>query len=1023
MNKVYFWLALLLIPTALIAADISHTPLVPGTVLSTDKVPLGRPSSGLADGKGVAYTASMDQIRQYVQGQMSSATAATVAVGTVTTGAAGTDVIVTNSGTSSDAVLDFTIPRGNTGLSGAGSGDMVAVTYDPQSIAADAFSRTNHTGAQAISTVTGLQAALDAKAATSGLGTAAFTASTAYDVAGAAAAVTKTSLGLGSVDNTSDANKPVSTATQAALNLKASTSSLGTAAALSPSVNVTSLLGAADYATFKSLLGLTIGTTVQAYDADLTTYAGITPSANVQALLGATDYAAFRSSLGLATSATTDTTNATNLTTGTLAAARGGAGTVSGVMKANGSGTVSAAAAGTDYIAPYGSQVANYFLAAPNGSAGAPLFRSLVTADVPTLNQNTTGSAATLTTSRTINGVGFNGSANITINAVDATAREAALGNPGADGYVLSSTSAGSRSWVAQSGGVSDTTFRNYTTGKPTFYNMSTSGGEVVFKNKIDMPEWIATNVKPTSGTTPNQFYLENDATAGAALAASITCSGTDKISSYNETTGAFTCTGDQTGAGGSGITSLGGLIATTQTFANDTNVTVSSDTSTHTIGWTGTLAKSRGGAGADMSSVVFPSSGTLAVTTDNAPTATALYANGSNCPAGQSPLGVDQYGAVEGCWTPAGTEYTLPTASTTVLGGVKVDGTSVTISNGIISAPGAGGGTVTAVTGTAPIVSSGGTAPAISISAATTIADGSMSAADKTKLDGLTLGSTVQAYDADLTTFAGITPSVNVQALLGATDYAAFKSSLGLNSVENTALSTWAGSTAITTLGTIATGTVPAVRVSGLATSATTDTTSATNIATGTIAAARLPSVYIGTTAVDMTRASAGLTLAGITLTTPVLGTPTSATLTNATGLPVATGISGMGTGVATALATPSSANLAAALTDETGTGAAVFGTNPTISGGVFPQTTSATFDTTAYAGASVASNSITITNVVAGRYFDFSLTGTGTVTITTLTPTWVTGTPATLTTKSWFACKGTGANTADCAAIKENY
>ena len=86
-------------------------------------------------------------------------------------------------------------------------------------------------------------------------------------------------------------------------------------------------------------------------------------------------------------------------------------------------------------------------------------------------------------------------------------------------------------------------------------------------------------------------------------------------------------------------------------------------------------------------------------------------------------------------------------------------------------------------------------------------------------------------------------------------------------------------------------------------------------------------------------------------------------------------------------------------------------------------PQTTSATFDTAANAGASVASNSITITNVVAGRYFDFKLTGTGTVTVSTLTPTWVTGTPATLTTKSWFACKGTGTNTADCAAIRENY
>ena len=55
----------------------------------------------------------------------------------------------------------------------------------------------------------------------------------------------------------------------------------------------------------------------------------------------------------------------------------------------------------------------------------------------------------------------------------------------------------------------------------------------------------------------------------------------------------------------------------------------------------------------------------------------------------------------------------------------------------------GGGGGTVTGVTGTAPIVSSGGTTPAISINAATTSAAGSMSSTDKTKLDGLVSVST----------------------------------------------------------------------------------------------------------------------------------------------------------------------------------------------------------------------------------------------------------------------------------------
>jgi len=67
-------------------------------------------------------------------------------------------------------------------------------------------------------------------------------------------------------------------------------------------------------------------------------------------------------------------------------------------------------------------------------------------------------------------------------------------------------------------------------------------------------------------------------------------------------------------------------------------------------------------------------------------------------------------------------------------------------------------------------------------------------------------------------------------------------------------------------------------------------------------------------------------------TLVTPALGTPSSATLTNATGLPISTGVSGLGTGVATFLATPSSANLASALTDESGSSTVAFTNSPTL-------------------------------------------------------------------------------------------
>jgi len=94
----------------------------------------------------------------------------------------------------------------------------------------------------------------------------------------------------------------------------------------------------------------------------------------------------------------------------------------------------------------------------------------------------------------------------------------------------------------------------------------------------------------------------------------------------------------------------------------------------------------------------------------------------------------------------------------------------------------------------------------------------------------------------------------------------------------------------------------------------------------TGTITLPTATDTLVGRATTD--------TLTNKTLVAPALGTPVSGILTNCTGLPVATGISGLGALVAAFLATPSSANLAAALTDETGSGAAVFAVQPTITG-----------------------------------------------------------------------------------------
>lgn len=177
----------------------------------------------------------------------------------------------------------------------------------------------------------------------------------------------------------------------------------------------------------------------------------------------------------------------------------------------------------------------------------------------------------------------------------------------------------------------------------------------------------------------------------------------------------------------------------------------------------------------------------------------------------------------------------------------------------------------------------------------------------------GLVIGTNIQAYDADLTTYAGITPSANIQSLLGAADYAAIRTLLGLVIGTN----------------------IPALSHNH----------AAADIISGVIAIARLGTgtpdgtkflrddgtfvTPAGGGSDDQVASEVPFTPAGAIAANDVqeaieeLDTekqPISANLTTFAGIAPAAGIGNF-------LATPSSANLATALTNEIGTGSLVFG------------------------------------------------------------------------------------------------
>jgi hypothetical protein len=185
----------------------------------------------------------------------------------------------------------------------------------------------------------------------------------------------------------------------------------------------------------------------------------------------------------------------------------------------------------------------------------------------------------------------------------------------------------------------------------------------------------------------------------------------------------------------------------------------------------------------------------------------------------------------------------------------------------------------------------------------------------------GSTLGGTdsnaqiVTPTNGQIITYDGLDGYWKNTALTAGTAISVTASSTGVLTVANTAPDQTVALTAGTGIST--SGTYPNFTITNTAPSSGGTVTSVGG--TGTVNGITLTGTV--TTAGNLTL---GGTLSGVNLATQVTGT-----------LPVAnggTGITSFGSGVATFLGTPTSANLAAAVTNETGSGALVFATSPTL-------------------------------------------------------------------------------------------
>jgi hypothetical protein len=392
----------------------------------------------------------------------------------------------------------------------------------------------------------------------------------------------------------------------------------------------------------------------------------------------------------------TETVTSVNGQTGAVVLTASSVGAVSSVSGtspvdvATGTSTavVSLASGYGDTQNPYASKTANYVLAAPNGSAGVPTFRALVSADIPSLSgtyipYTGASSAINLNTQTVVNidhlGIGTTSVPTILIRAVGDNNSNSRIAMRGYSSNASSSS-------------IRVTKFRG-TVAAPQAPQSGDSLG------KFELAGY---------GTTSSDGYPQASLEGLATESWGATARGTKaviKVTPNTTTTQVTALTIDQDSAA---------------TFAS--TVTANGVLLTGNTG-TVTSVAATAGTGISVSGSPITTSGTLTIT-NTAPDQTVVLTAGT----GISTSGTYPSFTV----TNTAPDQTVAISSGT---GISVSGTypNFTVTNTSPSS----GGTVTSVTGTAPVVSSGGNTPAISMAAATGSVNGYLTSTDWTTFNG----------------------------------------------------------------------------------------------------------------------------------------------------------------------------------------------------------------------------------------------------------------------------------------------